>query len=88
MWRAAFACREKLLNLLRAHFPTQDEYAVASALLVGYKDDLSEDLRTAYAETGSMRAPAVSGSHVGMLYAGIFFLLKMLRLRGQRGRLA
>lgn len=88
VWRAAFACREKLLNLLRAHFPTQDEYAVASALLVGYKDDLSDDLRTAYAETGSMHALAVSGSHVGMLYAGIFFLLKRLRLRGQRGRLA
>ena len=88
VWRAAFACREKLLALLRVHFPTQDEYAVASALLVGYKDDLSDDLRTAYAETGSMHALAVSGSHVGMLYAGIFFLLKRLRLRGRRGRLA
>jgi len=88
VWRAAFACREKLLTLLHEHFPTQDEYAVASALLVGYKDDLSDDLRTAYAETGSMHALAVSGTHVGMLYAGLFFLLKRLRLRGQWGRLA
>lgn len=88
LWRAAFLCREKLLALLRAHFPTQDEYAVASALLVGYKDDLSDDLRTAYAETGSMHALAVSGTHVGMLYAGIFFLLKRLRLRGAKGRWA
>ena len=88
VWRAAFACREKLLALLHEHFPTQDEYAVASALLVGYKDDLSDDLRTAYAETGSMHALAVSGTHVGMLYAGIFFLLKKLRLRGRWGRFA
>jgi competence protein ComEC len=86
VWRAAFACREKLLNLLHEHFPTQDEYAVASALLVGYKDDLSDDLRTAYAETGSMHALAVSGTHVGMLYAGLFFLLRRLPLRGRWGK--
>ena len=87
LWRAAFGCREALLNLLYRHFPTRDEYAVASALLVGYKDDLSDDLRTAYAETGSMHALAVSGTHVGMLYAGLFFLLQRLRLRGRWGRL-
>lgn len=86
LWRAAFACREKLLALLHEHFPTQDEYAVASALLVGYKDDLSDDLRTAYAETGSMHALAVSGTHVGMLYVGLFFLLQRLRLRGRWGK--
>jgi len=45
-------------------------------------------LRTAYAETGSMHALAVSGTHVGMLYTGIFFLLKRLRLRGRWGRMA
>lgn len=88
VWRAAFGCREKLLALLHEHFPTQDEYAVASALLVGYKDDLSDDLRTAYAETGSMHALAVSGTHVGFLYAGLFFLLRRLRLRGRWGRAA
>lgn len=86
VWRAAFSCREKLLALLREHFPTQDEYAVASALLVGYKDDLSDDLRTAYAETGSMHALAVSGTHVGFLYIGLFFLLQRLPLRGRWGR--
>lgn len=87
VWSTAFACREKLLSLLHEHFPTQDEYAVASALLVGCKDDLSDDLRMAYAETGSMHALAVSGTHVGMLYAGLFFMLKRLRLRGRWGRL-
>ncbi len=83
VWRAAFACRDRLLELLRRHFPDTEEYAVASALLVGYKDDLSDDLRTAYAETGSMHALAVSGTHVGLLYAGLMFLLKRIRWRGR-----
>jgi competence protein ComEC len=87
VWRIAFAGRAHLLALLHEHFPTQDEFAVASALLIGYKDDLSDDLQTAYAETGSMHALAVSGTHVGMLYAGLLFLIQRLRLRGQKGRL-
>ena len=83
LWRSAYACRDHLLSLLQKHFPTQDEYAVASALLLGYQDDLSDELRTAYAETGSMHALAVSGSHVGMLYIGLLFLTQRLRLRGR-----
>ncbi|MCB9305030.1 MAG: ComEC family competence protein [Lewinellaceae bacterium] len=87
IWRTAFHYREKLLALLNEHFPTQNEYAVASALLVGYKEELSDELRMAYAETGSMHALAVSGTHVGLLYAGLFFLLRRLRMRGIWGRL-
>lgn len=86
LWRAAYGWRDRLLGILHHHFPNQDEYAVASALLVGYKDDLSEDLRTAYAETGSMHALAVSGTHVSMLYAAIMFLLFRLPLYGRKGR--
>ncbi|MFN0035435.1 MAG: ComEC/Rec2 family competence protein [Saprospiraceae bacterium] len=87
LWRNAYGSRERLLSLLQTHFPTTDEYAVASALLVGYTDDLSDDLRTAYAETGSMHALAVSGTHIGMLYVGLMFLIGRLRLRGKKGRL-
>ncbi len=87
IWEKAYESRKSLLTLLQKHFPTTDEYAVASALLVGYTDDLSDDMRTAYAETGSMHALAVSGTHIGMLYVGLMFLIARLQLRGQRGRL-
>ncbi|MFM7153532.1 MAG: ComEC/Rec2 family competence protein, partial [Bacteroidota bacterium] len=81
--RNAFEWRDYLLSVLKRHFPTTDEYAVASALLVGFKDDLSDDMQLAYAETGSMHALAVSGTHVGMLYAGLIFMTEKLRLRGK-----
>ncbi|MFN0176871.1 MAG: ComEC/Rec2 family competence protein [Saprospiraceae bacterium] len=87
IWQKAYESRKILLTLLQKHFPTTDEYAVASALLVGYTDELSDDMRTAYAETGSMHALAVSGTHIGMLYVGLMFLIARLQLRGQRGRL-
>lgn len=83
LWRAAYNSRNRLLALLQAHFPTPDEYAVASALLVGYKDDLSDELRAAYAQTGSMHALAVSGTHVGMVYLGLMFVLARFRFKGR-----
>ncbi len=87
LWQKAYDSRERLLALLQHYFPSANEYAVASALLVGYTDDLSDDVRTAYAETGSMHALAVSGSHIGMLYIGLMFLVARLRLRGKKGRI-
>ncbi|MBN8682551.1 MAG: ComEC family competence protein [Chitinophagales bacterium] len=85
-WHAAYYCRDQALATLARHFPEEDEYAVASALLLGYKEDLSDELQTAYVNTGSMHALAVSGSHVGMLYAGLLFGLGWLQGRGKRGR--
>lgn len=86
LWRAAYRWREQLLAVLREHFPGKDEYAVASALLVGYKGDLSEELRTTYAETGSMHALAVSGTHVGLMYAAFLFVLQRIPWRGNARR--
>lgn len=87
IWAQAFTYRDRLLGLLQTYFTTQDEYAVASALLVGYKEDLSDEIRQAYADTGSMHALAVSGTHVGLLYMGLLFLLQRLPLYGRKGRI-
>ncbi len=84
-WRVAYGCRDRFLSALQRHFPTGDTYAVAAALLVGYREDLSDELRAAYTETGSMHALAVSGTHVGTLYVGLLLLLRRLRWRGRHG---
>ncbi|MCS7037938.1 MAG: ComEC family competence protein, partial [Saprospiraceae bacterium] len=80
--RTAYAWRERLLLVLREYFPTQDEYAVASALLLGYKEDLTEELRATYSQTGSMHALAVSGTHVGLVYVALYFLIRRIPWRG------
>jgi competence protein ComEC len=88
IWEMAYESRSRLLELLQKYFPQAQEYAVASALLVGYTQDLSDELRSAYAETGSMHALAVSGTHIGMLYTGLMFLVARLKWRGKSGRIA
>jgi competence protein ComEC len=50
--------------------------AIASALVLGVTDGLDTDLLNAYAASGAMHVLAVSGLHVGIIYAMLIFLLK------------
>ena len=70
-----YKCRQHLLKVLRQHLFSPNEYAVASALILGSKDKLSPEIRNAYAETGAMHVLAVSGLHIGILMVILNFLL-------------
>ncbi|MCB9295314.1 MAG: ComEC family competence protein [Lewinellaceae bacterium] len=72
--------RQRCLKVLRRHLPTGNEYAVAAALILGYKADLPEETRNAYAHTGAMHVLAVSGLHVGIIQMLLSFALGLLRL--------
>ncbi|WP_250631407.1 ComEC/Rec2 family competence protein [Rhodoflexus caldus] len=55
------------------------EAGLASALIIGLKDELDETLLRAYAATGIMHVLAVSGLHVGILFTILSFVLKPLQ---------
>lgn len=71
--------RFKFLSVLKKHIPKEEELAVSSALILGYKNDLNEKIRNAYAETGAMHVLAVSGLHVGIVYMILHFLLARIK---------
>jgi competence protein ComEC len=70
----AFKLRNHLLASLQKNGIEGDEYAVASAILLGYDDHLPRHLRKGYAAAGAMHVLCVSGLHVGI----IFLLLNVL----------
>jgi competence protein ComEC len=74
----AFDCRDKVLNRYRELGFQADNYAVLSALTVGYKDELSESIRESFSVSGASHVLALSGLHIGFLYLLIFFLLKRI----------
>lgn len=75
--------RQKLLQLYQDYGLTGDEYSVASALTLGYKAALDEDIKRSYSTSGAMHVLAVSGLHVGIIYFVINYLLLFLnRIRG------
>lgn len=73
--------RQKMVLMMEEKIPDPDSRQVALALLLGQKQNLDPAIREAYSETGVMHILAVSGLHVGIIYAIFLFLLKAVRLK-------
>ncbi len=72
--------RKKLVDIIDAKVPHPESRQIAAALLLGQQQELDKEIRNAYAETGTMHILAVSGLHVGIIYAILLFPLKGIRL--------
>ncbi|MEO1652301.1 MAG: ComEC/Rec2 family competence protein, partial [Bacteroidota bacterium] len=77
----ALASRQYLQSLLQVALGNGKEYAVASALMLGKKDQLDKDIRQAYASTGLMHILAVSGLHVGFIAYLLHLIFQKWRKR-------
>ncbi|MDL2289883.1 ComEC family competence protein [Paludibacteraceae bacterium OttesenSCG-928-F17] len=71
-------CRNYLLDTYKKHGITGKEYAVLAALTLGYTDEIDTDLRKSYSTSGAMHILAVSGLHIGIIYAVLAFLFSFL----------
>jgi len=72
--------------VFRQYLKARREYAIASALVLGIKDDVDADTKQAYLATGTTHIMAVSGLQVGLLFAALSWALRQLlgRVRGFR----
>ena len=76
--------RKKALTLFRSYLPDQDAFAFISAITLGYKAYLSDDLQDAFRASGTAHVLAVSGLHVGIIYLIINLLFSFLGNYGMR----
>lgn len=53
-----------------------DELAIINALLLGQRQDISQDIQNSYANAGAIHILAVSGLHVGIVLLLLNFVLK------------
>ena len=74
----AAGCQAAFSAWLGELFPEGDELAVLRALSIGDKSGLPRDLRAAYRESGALHLLALSGLHVGLIYALLVRLLAPL----------
>ena len=74
----ALSVRKEVLRQLKQIIVEEDSYIIASALLTGYKDELTPDLRRIFIVTGSSHVLAVSGFHFSVIYGMIYFFLIIL----------
>ncbi|MFW6222205.1 MAG: ComEC/Rec2 family competence protein [Bacteroidota bacterium] len=60
--------RKKYIAILQEHKIPENEFAIATALIVGHKNGLTPGLKDSYASAGAMHLLAISGLHVGVIY--------------------
>ena len=73
--------RQKLLNIYKRNNISDDEFAVLSALTLGFKADLTPELKESFSTSGAMHVLAVSGLHVGIIFIILSKLLFFLERR-------
>ncbi|MBQ8055313.1 MAG: ComEC/Rec2 family competence protein, partial [Paludibacteraceae bacterium] len=67
--------RNHLLNIYKKYGLTNDTFAIASAISLGYKDELSEEIKEQFSQSGASHILAVSGLHVGIIFLVISKIL-------------
>lgn len=82
----AYRLRKRFQKVLHRMIPNSRDVGVASALVLGVKDDLSEETKEAFSSTGAMHVLAVSGLHVGIVSVGLRYLMLAILGRAKARR--
>lgn len=78
--------RSESVKILSTLITDDRARGITLALVLGVKDDLQDDVIQAFSATGAMHVLAVSGLHVGIIYAIVFLLLKKIGLSNRKYR--
>jgi competence protein ComEC len=73
-------------SILTTFVGNKQEYGVATAMILGQRDDLDSDLMQAYSAAGAIHVLSVSGLHVGVIYAVLLLALGKLKRKGATGK--
>lgn len=75
--------REKILEKIDLYPFGTHEKSILTALILGDKLDLSDEVKTAYTQVGAIHILAISGLHIGMLYAMLGWIFGFLPRNNQ-----
>lgn len=79
--------RQRIGQMLKSKIPDENSAQIGLALLLGQKKELDPTIREAYTQAGVMHILAVSGLHVGIIYALFILILKPLKLKKEKARM-
>jgi len=82
----AFKARSWAISLLDKRLADRDEFATASAMVLGNRDHISDELQSAFSDTGAVHVLAVSGLHVGIVLMLFNFLFRRTRSESKQSK--
>ncbi len=89
IYRQGTALRKRFENSLRLGLEKNPDAAeLLSAMMLGNKNALSRETLATFQRTGTMHLFAVSGLHIGVIAAGLFWFFKCIRITDTIARLS
>ena len=82
----AHISRNWALAVLNERLPDKDQNATASAMVLGNRDHISDELQSAFSDTGAVHVLAVSGLHVGIVIMLFNFLFRQTRSESNQSK--
>ncbi|MEW5845557.1 MAG: ComEC/Rec2 family competence protein [Bacteroidota bacterium] len=79
--KLAYNAQTYVIETLKRFGIKGQELAVISALMLGYKSLLDDEIRQVYSSVGAMHILAVSGLHVGLVFGVVVIILTLLPKR-------
>src|SRR3546814_9282744 len=70
--------QQRCVNLFHKAFEREEDAAMLSAFVMGYRSGINPATEAAFADTGTIHILSVSGLHVAILYWLVCLLLKPL----------
>lgn len=78
IYQKASNIRVAALGIIDTYIPINDRKAVVSAMLLGYRNNITPELYQSYTDTGVVHVLAVSGLHVGIIAAMLFWIMNWI----------
>lgn len=83
-----YQIREYFLEQIGKYVSDKNDFAVASAIMLGYNDYMNGDVIRAYSSSGALHVLSVSGLHVGIMFLMLNFLLKPFDSKGRKWQIS
>jgi len=74
----SYDLRDRLVEIFRTKIIREQEYGVASALVIGYEDNIDAELINAYSSAGALHVLSVSGMHVAIIFIIFSWMLSWM----------
>ena len=71
--------RKRITNTVKMCLP-KEQAALLSGMLIGYTDDMSDDMANAFSDAGLSHLTAVSGMNIAFIVFPLLFIFKKMRL--------
>jgi competence protein ComEC len=69
--------KSHVISTLRNSGLSQPAFSICSALLVGYDDEIDNEVMQSFSHAGALHVLSVSGMHTGILYGALIFLFSL-----------